>query len=284
MPQNERFRKLRRWMIALMLLVILAAAGLTAYSIVQYYGTLSDELFSERQTNMTEYGTKSAQMAETIVNDHWQYTATLASLCGTEEIGQQSDTLAAAAWAGRFLNDEEVTAILFDSKGMYYTSGGRKGKWTELSMLTKSAPDQQAAIMTLPYADPDTEQLVFIRRLTETRKVGGRQIGFVGIAVEMQVFSGKLEVEAFGGQGLLYIMNGDGRRLYRYTGRDLLTAYNLLTEIEALPISGCTHEELRAAVTERTGASGRLDFPDGGWFFAAEPIAGTDWSLLMLVP
>ena len=163
------------------------------------------------------------------MTDHWQYTATLASLAETEEIAQQGDTLAAAAWAGSFIHDDEITALLFDSKGMYYASNGRKGKWGDLSMLTKSAPDQQAAIMTLPYEDPDTEQLVFLRRMTETKKIGGKSIGFVGIAVDMRVFGGKLEVEAFSGQGLLYIMNADGRRLYRYTGQDLLSGYNLLT-------------------------------------------------------
>ena len=266
------------------MLVILAAGFMTVRSILQYYDTLSSELFQERQTNMTEYGTKSAQMAETIVNDHWQYTATLACLAETEEIRQQSDVLSAAAWAGRFLNDEEVTAFLFDSKGMYYASDGHKGKWTELSMLTKSAADRQAVIMTLPYADRDSEHLVFIRRLSDTQKIGGRQIGFVGIAVDMQVFSGKLEVEAFGGQGLLYIMNGDGRRLYRYAGQDLLTGYNLITEIETLPIAGCTHETMAQALASRAGVSGQLTFSDGPWFFAQEPIGGTEWSLLMLVP
>ena len=270
--------------VAVALLIILVAGVLTTLSITQYYASLSGELFRERQVNMTEYGTKSAQMAETIVNDHWQYTATLAALAGTEEITRQEDTLSAAAWAGAFLNDEEVTAILFDTKGMYYTSSGRKGKWTELSMLTKSAADRQAVIMTLPYENADTQQLVFLRRLPETEKIGGRQINFVGIAVQMEVFSGKLEVEAFGGEGLLYIMGDDGRRLYRYTGRDLLTAYNLLTETETLPITGCTHEELRAALTDRTGVSGELTISDEGWFFALEPIGGTDWSLLMLVP
>ena len=284
MPRTKHMLKSHRVMVVIMLLIILASGCMTVFSITQYYATLSSELFQERQTNMTEYGTKAAQMAETIVNDHWQYTATLASLAATEEITGQEDTLAAAAWAGSFLNDEEITAILFDSKGMYYASDGHKGKWTELSMLTKSAPDQQAVIMTLPYADADSEQLVFLHRMAETRKIGGRQIGFVGIAVDMRVFGGKLEVEAFGGQGLMYIMNADGRRLYRYTGQDLLTGYNLLTEIEQLPIAGCTHEALQAAVTGRTGVSGELTFSGAGWFFAAEPIGGTDWSLLMLVP
>ena len=284
MPRTQKHSKSHRIPVIITVIVILAAAVVSGFSIKDYYATLSSELFRERQTNMTEYGTKSAQMAETIVNDHWQYTATLASLAATEEITRQEDPLAAASWAGGFLNDEEVTAILFDSKGMYYTSDGHKGKWTELSMLTKSAPDRQAAIMTLPYTDTDTEHLVFLRRLPETEKIGGRQIGFVGIAVEMQVFSGKLEVEAFGGEGLLYIMNADGVRLYRYTGRDLLTGYNLINEIEALPVTGCTHEALREELTRREGVAGELSFSGEGWFFAMEPIGGTDWSLLMLVP
>ena len=49
-------------------------------------------------------------------------------------------------------------------------------------------------------------------------------------------------------------------------------------------MSGCTYEDLRRAVTERGGVAGELTFSGEGWFFAAEPIGGTEWSLLMLVP
>ena len=63
MARAHKYSRTHRISIVIVLLIILIAGFVTVHSIRQYYATLSDELFLERQTNMTEYGTKSAQMA-----------------------------------------------------------------------------------------------------------------------------------------------------------------------------------------------------------------------------
>ena len=271
--------------IIIIIIIIMIAAAVVGITIRNYYTSLNEELFQERRTNMVEYGSKTAQIAGNIVTDLWENTAVIERALQTEDLQSQPDLLSAAACAGTFLENEDLTVLLFDSKGRYYSSEGHSGKWTELAQLTSSAEDRQSCIMTLPYESQETEHLVFLRRLTEKQTIAKRSVGFIALAVDMEVLSRQLEVDSFGGSGQLYIVNGDGRRLYYHAEREnLIDSYNVLNAVQQLPIRGCGFEELKAAFAEGSPTACELTLAEGSYFLASARVENSDWRILLLVP
>lgn len=272
--------------------ITLIIAILLGISIVgtNYYTFLDEQLYLERSTMLREVNEQIANVVETKIKSQWTDLLSAGYYLTIDDIDSQDALLSTLREIKEIHPDMEGEYIAFDEKGHYYTSDGKTGHWNVQEMLSSEAPDQQTAIVSLPY-DQNGEYMIFLERLEDSLLMEEeKQIVYFGSVIDMEYFKDDLDVGAFGDHCYTYIVNSEGRRLYKNAeDNSFIESYNILSALNDFSFKTPTSLERLKKMDE--GETVALEFTylnkDGKaeeWYVSSSRLSLADWSVMVFVP
>jgi signal transduction histidine kinase/ActR/RegA family two-component response regulator len=266
--------------IIVIIAIIIAIAAISKYA----YDNIEAQLFNERSVHLNEITEKVSDVIDTIISSKQSEATLTANLFSdSEDSGGIYDFLEKTYRQMELSDDTSVVA--FTSRGMMYSSDGKRAMCGNMNMLIDSA-EQMVVIDSLPY-DSGTLCMIFLSRLDKPKELGGETFTHVAIVRKLDAMSLDFNVSSFGDNFSLYIIKKSGARIYRneYSVK-LFDGYNVLTAMSELEfLHGSSADELRKNVSE--GSVGSFEYKDANgtnYFVSNAPINANDWSVLVFVP
>jgi hypothetical protein len=218
------------WMLVILLAVVIVAA--TGF----FIKSLNARLFKERKSNLQEITVKVSEALDTSINavqskaiSAKRLLESYDSVADSEEIFDVLEEIAL------FTDLENAKLLALDDKGRYYSCDSLQGRWeTQEDLLGDS---NKPAIRELTLGGDKSTYVVFFGSLDSPVSIGDTSYSITHSAVLLPLDSDSMRevftVSGFGGNCYTYLVNSDGRRLYKQTfSNDFIEDYNVLTAIE----------------------------------------------------
>lgn len=276
-------QKKRERLLPLVVVALLAILALSGTLI--FYRYLDNTLFQERNSHFIEISDKVTQVVESVVQHYRTTTRSAETLLLRTDPQDLNSIPNYLEEIQNYLTLEHGTVLVFDDKAQFYASDGITSNWRQLEILSNDKEEQEL-VTTLDYRADDTTYILFIRKLKNSITVEERQITHICVAVNISIFQRTFNTDIFQNQSHIYIVNPNGRRLYRheYSG-DFIDSYNLLTTLEDCRfVHGGTLDDLRKTLLERTSAGYEFYYEKERYFVAASPVPQTNWAILTFIP
>jgi signal transduction histidine kinase len=150
--------------------------------------------------------------------------------------------------------------------------------------------DSTPVIRDLSFFGEKTACMVFFASMDEIKEFGsdGSGLSHVAIAIPLDTIKEYLSISMFGDECYTYLINQQGRRLYKQTFSNIfiedINVISALKEDEF--IMGGSIEDLIDAVDKRERFC--VEFREAGkgenYFVSTVPVSGSDWTVLLFVP
>lgn len=269
--------------IAVILLIIVSA---------NYFPFLEKQLFEERKNHIMEFTDKASEIVDSVIEYSWQQVSACEYVMKSRELVSEEDLLEMLASMSDFIDETNSLVLAIDKNANYYSSDHSNGRWTQTELLTSKTDSRQQIVAEIPHKNNES-YFVFIERLKAPVEIGANKaaITHLAIAVDIQVMREKISVKGFGDKCYTYLINKDGKRLYKYTYTDnFIEGYNVLSAVEKFSIiNGGTYDNFLYQL-ER-GKNTALEFEYAGenqkkqnWFVANAPLQSENWQILLFVP
>ncbi|MCI9369155.1 MAG: response regulator [Lachnospiraceae bacterium] len=269
--------------IAVILLIIVSA---------NYFPFLEKQLFEERKNHIMEFTDKASEIVDSVIEYSWQQVSACEYVMKSRELVSEEDLLEMLASMSDFIDETNSLVLAIDKNANYYSSDHSNGRWTQTELLTSKTDSRQQIVAEIPHKNNES-YFVFIERLKAPVEIGANKavITHLAIAVDIQVMREKISVKGFGDKCYTYLINKDGKRLYKYTYTDnFIEGYNVLSAVENFSIiNGGTYDNFLYQL-ER-GKNTALEFEYAGenqkkqnWFVANAPLQSENWQILLFVP
>lgn len=257
-----------------------------------YFAFLERQLFEERKNYIIEFTEKAAEIVDSVIEYSWQQVFACKHIIESENAASKEELLTMLASTSDFIDENSSLAIAIDKNANYYSSDHKTGRWSQTEMLMEKAEDRQQIVAEIPHKD-GSNYFVCMERLEEPIQLqdGSGEITHLAVAVDVDIMRGKISVRGFGDTCYTYLVNEDGRRLYKYTYADnFIEGYNVLGAFRDVEIlHGGTYGKF---VNElHKGQNTALEFAfkerDGktkNWFVANAAITSENWQILLFVP
>ncbi len=268
-----------------MAILILAAA------FRNYFSFLEKQLFEERKSHIVEFTDKAAEIVDSVIEYSWQQVYACEHVMKTRKINSEEKLLEALVSTADFIDSQNSLVLAIDQSANYYASDAAKGRFAQTEFLTEESGDSQQIVTEIPHKNGDT-YFVCMERLKEPIMfTAGKKITHLAVAVDIDVMRDRSAVKGYGNLCYTYLVNDDGRRLYKYTyANNFIEGYNILNALENVDIrNGGTYQGFVRELEQ--GESAALEFtfidPDGkkqNWFVAGSAITSKNWHILLFVP
>ena len=222
--------------IAVILLIIVSA---------NYFPFLEKQLFEERKNHIMEFTDKASEIVDSVIEYSWQQVSACEYVIKSRELVSEEDLLEMLASMSDFIDETNSLVLAIDKNANYYSSDHSNGRWTQTELLTSKTDSRQQIVAEIPHKNNES-YFVFIERLKAPVEIGANKavITHLAIAVDIQVMREKISVKGFGDKCYTYLINKDGKRLYKYTYTDnFIEGYNVLSAVENFSIiNGGTYD------------------------------------------
>ncbi len=264
-------------------LVLVAVSG-------NYVSFLESQLFEERRKHIVEFTDKASEIVDGVIENSWQQVLACEHILRYEQLTTTQELLDVLASTSDFIDKTDSIVFAYDTKGNYYASDLATGRWQQTQLLMTGAGEWQLVVTEIPHRDDS--YFVFMERLSESIRLSdGVEITHLALAVEMETVREKISVSGFGDQCYTYLINEDGRRLYKYTYADnFIEGYNVLNAMkDFLIIHGGTYEDFIEQMQERKDTALEFRFTDenghkSDWYVANAVLSSANWQILLFVP
>jgi signal transduction histidine kinase/ActR/RegA family two-component response regulator len=277
----KRVVTIARWCVGAVL--ALAAVVLT----VLFYRELRVQLYTERQSHLTELTVKVTQVLDTTIAEKQAQVDTARHLLESETYEDAAALTDSLVRMAGYLDLDDSVLLAVDRRGYSYTNVGTEGWW----LCDDQADDDPGpAIRELNLTGKTDTYLVFFSALDEANPtVGdGAMLTHAAVAVPLTSMQADFTISAFGDSCYVYLIDSDGRRLYRQTTKAIfLGAENILSALgKAEFYMGGSIEELTEAVESYTACCLEFRNPNDGQncFVSTVPLQDADWTVLLFVP
>lgn len=259
---------------------------------VRYLSYLDRQFFEERSSHIVEFTDKASEIVDGIIAYSWQQLFACEYAVRAQDILSQEDLLAALKSTSCFIDGQSSVVLAIDENGKYYSSDDHIGRWSQAELLSAKADDMQQTVAELPH-HVGNSYFIFMERMESPVAVGdgGEMITHLALAVDVEAIRDKISVSGFGNRCYTYLVNKDGRRLYKYTYADnFIEGYNVLKSFQDYKIvHGGTYEEFIQALGQGENTALEFTFVDENgteqnWYVANAPIASQNWQILLFVP
>ncbi len=226
-------------------LVLIAVSG-------NYVTFLEYQLFEERRKHIVEFTDKASEIVDGVIEHSWQQVLACEHVIRHEQMETTQKLLDVLVSTSDFIDETNSIVLAYDMKGNYYASDASMGRWQQTELLTAGADARQLVVTEIPHRDDS--YFVFMERLSEpVRVLDGVEITHLALAVDMETMRERISVSGFGEQCYTYLINENGRRLYKYTYADnFIEGYNVLNAMEDFTIiHGGTYEAFVRQMKER---------------------------------
>lgn len=272
-------------------LCIIAAVMILTVISRNYFTFLEVQLFEERKSHIVEFTDKASEIVDGVIQHSWQQVSACRHIINSEEIASEDELLNLLASTTDFIDSSNTLVLAYDTMGNYYASDRSVGRWPQTEMLTAHSEKMQQVVAEVPHKG-GSAYFVFMEQLEQPVAVwDDSTITHLAVAVDIETMRERISVSGFGDQCYTYLINEDGRRMYKYTYADnFIEGYNVLRAIQDFQvIHGGTCDEFVRQMEQ--GTNGALEFiytnPDGtkqNWFVANAPIIAENWQVLLFVP
>jgi signal transduction histidine kinase/ActR/RegA family two-component response regulator len=270
-------------------IIVVLMALLIAGDTVYYYKSFQGQLFSERHDHLTEMTIKISEVIDITVEsmqDKADYASAYIENVGIES---SSDVLEALGRLSEIMGMESETLLAMDGQGIYYSSNGKTGRWS--NMEDYALNDAVPVIRDLNTNNDDSKVtcMVFFEKLEKSKEVSDKsEITHVAVAVPLKAMQEYLSISMFGDNCYTYLINNEGRVLYRQTFSDeFLENYNAIVALaEEKFINGGNIDDLTKAVSDREQFCAEFRESTNGehYFVSTAPVEDTPWTILLFVP
>ncbi len=282
--KERNLKKTPTIFIVFAILVLVAVSG-------NYITFLDSQLYEERSKHIVEFTDKASEIVDGVIRHSWQLVLACEHIIRQEEPETREELLAVLSSTLDFIDESSSIVLAYDSKGNYYASDQSTGRWEQTQLLTADAGERQQLVMEIPHRGSDS-YFVFMDRLEETIVLEeGNTITHLAVAVDIETMRGHISVSGFGDQCYTYLINEDGRRLYKYTyANNFIEGYNVLSAMADFEIvHGSDYENFISQIQEKEDAVLEFCFADEdgrerNWYVANSPLASENWQILLFVP
>lgn len=287
----EREKRTFRWQISpavpigIIVVVLVAVLG-------SYFSYLDEQLFEARKIHIEEFTGKASEIVDSVIEYSWQQVAACEHMIKTDPIRTEEELLSVLASASDFIDFETSVILAIDEYAGCYSSEYDTGRWMLPELLTDSAGRRQQIVSEIPHKAGEN-YFIFISRLEDPVVIGsqGGAITHLALAVNIDAMQENISVQGYGNRCYTYLVNEDGRRLYKNTYTNhFIEGYNIRNSFQEYRIvHGCTHEEFIGHLERGEHTALEFEFvePDGekqNWFVASAPLSSENWSILLFVP
>jgi signal transduction histidine kinase len=162
------------------------------------------------------------------------------------------------------------------------------GVWKQFDDLVTDDP--KPVIREVSFDGKNASYMVFFAKLNNEIPLDDEDSSLIQTAVLIPFDSmvDIFNISGFDGNCYTYLVNNDGRRLYRQTfSNDFIEEYNVLTSLEADSFKmGSSIDELKEAVS--TGGQLCVEFTipadNEDYFVSTVPLTNSNWTVLLFVP
>lgn len=274
-------------------IAIIVIAGIVLMIVSQnYFSFLETQLFEERKNYIVEFTEKASQIIDSAIAYSWQQVSACKHILQSETIASQKELMDILASTENFIETGNSLVLAIDKNANYYASDQETGRWLQPELLTEQTKPMQQMITEVPHKNGLT-YFVSMQRLEEPLYFhnGSEEITHLAVAVDMDIMRDKISVRGFGDRCYTYLVNEDGRRLYKYTyANNFIEGYNVLNafcDVEIL--HGGAYEQFVQDIEADKNTALEFIFKaqDGKkqkWFVANAKITYEKWQVLLFVP
>lgn len=273
------------------ILFLIAAVILIVVS-KHYFSFLEAQLFEERKSHIVEFTDKASEIVDNVIEASWHQLFACEHVIRSREIESKQALLTMLADTSAFIDKENTIVFAIDKNANYYASDDSMGRWAQTELLTANADKRQQIIADIPHKN-DAPYFLFIELLEEPIAIGDMKsaITHLVFGIDMELMKEKISVSGFGDQCYTYLVNKDGRRIYKYTyTNNFIDGYNVINAFQNYKIvHGGTYSDFIQKMKDGENTALEFEFVDNSgrkqkWFVANAMIASEHWQLLLFVP
>jgi signal transduction histidine kinase/CheY-like chemotaxis protein len=267
-------------------IIILFMLGIIAISTVLFYRSLQEQLFTERQSHLTEMTVKISEVVDVTTETFQNKTRSAVSFLEQSDVTNEKKLFQMLKTTSDVLELDNALILAIDEEGKYYSSDGKEGRWTQTQDIVSK--DTNPFIRDIRIDGEKETYMIFMRPVEKTKKIGGNKISRVAVVMQVSQLQDYLTISMFGQDCYTYMVNQEGRRLYKQTfSKTFIEEFNVLSALKEDHFRmGGTVEDLSNSVKNRKQFCAEFtEKADGeNYFVSCVPVSSTDWTVLLFVP
>ncbi|WP_243125237.1 hybrid sensor histidine kinase/response regulator [Clostridium transplantifaecale] len=271
-----KHRKSSKWYLVLLPVFLIISAVL-----VSYFLTVRKAMYTESSEHLNEVSQQMATSLNKQALDQWR----LLDMIYHDYRNSSSQNM--EAFSNTIREQQETwgfdSLCFVDENATYYDSDNHFSLLSQENVTDKLLMQQKPVILDNVIFE-DTRKLIFLEPIPEMQHEDTtfRAIGFT---YNSENIFDILNIEAFNGQALLYIVHGDGVVLFRSEQDDLIRGYNLFNSLaEDASFQRGSVQLLRDTFSTEKRALMTVSLKGSEYYLNHTPIGVDDWQLIMLVP
>ena len=278
----------RKQSLAIFFLLILAAAigvmGFTSF----YSRYIDGVLYAERLSQMREVTEQLFTGIEDFVDNQWMVAETQRRYL-EEAKPKTGEELLAFIRKQSNLNifqDSQSEMMAVDDTGRYFTQNGMCGTLVGMDYLEGSPERVNYVYNTLTTGQAE---MVFLLRLEHPLpvQIGGQtvQLIYYGVSRNMSQLRPYFSCSAYGGNNSVYVLDGNGSKLFSDSVNTLLPGHNLYTVLEKMEyLHNNSFADARAELERANTAYSNAVLDGQEYYYSLYRMDNAAWTLLFLVP
>lgn len=170
---------------------------------------------------------------------------------------------------------------LVDEEAMYYDRDNSFSLLSNREVTTKLLTDRQPIILDNILAAKG--RLIFLIPI-DKQIYNGKTICALGVVYNSHNLFDMLNIQAFNGEVLMYIIHQDGVVLFRSSQENTITGYNMINSLEDARFGGGSLETLRSNIRSGRQELMTVHMENKEYYLNHTPVAVDDWQLVTMVP
>ena len=170
---------------------------------------------------------------------------------------------------------------LVDEDAMYYDGEKSVSLLSSKEVTANLLTDRQPVILDNVFAAED--KLIFLIPI-ERQNIQGVNACALGVVYNSQNLFDMLNIQAYGGEVLMYIMHQDGVTLFRSGQKNAITGYNLINSLGEAQFSRGSLDALRNNIRSGQQELMTVHLEDQEYYLNHTPVSVDDWHLITMVP
>ena len=170
---------------------------------------------------------------------------------------------------------------LVDEDAMYYDGEKSVSLLSSKEVTDSLLTDRQPIILDNVFAAED--KLIFLIPINR-QNIRGVNACALGVVYNSQNLFDMLNIQAYGGEVMMYIMHQDGVTLFRSGQEDAITGYNLINSLGEAQFRRGSFDALRNNIRSGRQELMTVHLADREYYLNHTPVAVDDWQLVTMVP
>lgn len=253
-----------------------------------YHSYIDHILYEERLSQMKAVTSQLFDGLEEMMDNRWETVISQGNrlddilITNVEEL---TEFMAKQTKINEF-EKKSQRLMAVDHLGRYYTNEGMQGSLQEMNVLLDEP--QQVSFVTNSITSNHTE-IVFLEKMAVPTHINdGRRtvtIEYYGIAQDMRVFNPYFECNAYKGNNTVYVIDGDGLKLFNSQSDEILHGYNTYTVLENMEyLHGSSFEQAKEELQQNDISYSNAILGGTEYYYALYQMHDSQWNLLFLVP